>query len=225
MRLGQLSRKLDITPAEIVQFLATKNVTIDVDVNSKLEEEAVRVAMDHFAPDLSEQIAANEREPEQVPEGEIEESASREQNIQDEGAKEAQPVDVIKAPKIELAGLKVVGKIELPEKKKKEEPESKPIEKRKPEKTKRSDRGSKRPRPNPVALQRQKEAAEAARKREEERRIQKERRTQNYLNKVKAVQPTKAAKIIKEKTEVLSPEELVDPPKGWFRKFLKWLTT
>lgn len=224
MRLGQLSRKLDITPAEIVQFLASKSVTVGSDVNTKLDEDSVRLALEHFAPGSSDEAVKVESEPMQPPVIEAP-GITAEKTDEDEFQNDVQSIEVIKAPKIELAGLKVVGKIDLPEKKKKEEPDARQENERKPEKTRRVDRNSKRPRPNPIALQRQKEAAEAARKLEEERRIQKERKTQNYLKKVKTAQPTKAAKIIKEKTEVLTPEELVEPPKGWFQKFLKWLTT
>lgn len=233
MRLGQLARKLDTTPAEIIQFLASKNINIENEVNTKLDDESVSLALGRFAPAAS---AVGEPEPEDtralVLPAEIESQPSTSQTAAQsasevETSSSAAPLDdVIKAPKVELAGLKVIGKIELPEKKKKETDEvEKATEQTLKPRPKHDSRRSDRPRRNPIALQRQKEAAEEERKKEEERRLQKERRTKNYLNKVKAAPPTKAAKIVKEQTETMTAEELTEAPKGWFRKFLKWLTT
>lgn len=233
MRLGQLARKLDTTPAEIIQFLASKNINIENEVNTKLDDESVSLALGRFAPAAS---AVGEPEPDDtralVLPAEIESQPSTSQTAapsasEVETSSSAAPLDdVIKAPKVELAGLKVIGKIELPEKKKKETDEvEKATEQTLKPRPKHDSRRSDRPRRNPIALQRQKEAAEEERKKEEERRLQKERRTKNYLNKVKAAPPTKAAKIVKEQTETMTAEELTEAPKGWFRKFLKWLTT
>ena len=245
MRLGQLARKLDTTPAEIIQFLASKNINIENEVNTKLDDESVSLALGRFAPAASAAsalartcalVAVGEPEPDDtralVLPAEIESQPSTSQTAAQsasevETSSSAAPLDdVIKAPKVELAGLKVIGKIELPEKKKKETDEvEKATEQTLKPRPKHDSRRSDRPRRNPIALQRQKEAAEEERKKEEERRLQKERRTKNYLNKVKAAPPTKAAKIVKEQTETMTAEELTEAPKGWFRKFLKWLTT
>jgi hypothetical protein len=140
--------------------------------------------------------------------------------------------EVIKAPKIELSGLKIIGKIDLPEPKKKPEETAESVssdneQPKEESREKRNVRSSRpqRPRQNPISLQREQEALEAQRKREEELQRQKERRTQNYLKKVKAPQPTKAVKFVKEKTEQMTAAELAEPPKTLWGKFMKWLTT
>ena len=140
-------------------------------------------------------------------------------------------IEVIKASKIELSGLKVLGKIDLPDSKKKqsetlqensetEQPREFNREKRRPSYNK-----NQRPQKNPIALQREREALAAQKKREEELQLQKEKRTQNYLKKVKPHQPTKAAKLIREEAEEMSAAELAEPPKTLWGKFVRWLTT
>src|SRR5688572_8220125 len=52
MRLGQLARKLERTPTEIIEFLISKGIAIDEGVNSKLEMSQVNLVLDHFAPNL-----------------------------------------------------------------------------------------------------------------------------------------------------------------------------
>ena len=140
-------------------------------------------------------------------------------------------IEVIKAQKVELSGLKVLGKIDLPDTKKKqsetpqensetEQPREFNREKRSP-----SYKKTQRPQKNPIALQREREALAAQKKREEELQLQKEKRTQNYLKKVKPHQPTKAAKLIREEAEEMSAAELAEPPKTLWGKFIRWLTT
>jgi hypothetical protein len=142
--------------------------------------------------------------------------------------------EVIKAPKVELSGLKVLGKIDLPDLKKKssedaaetevsEEPAKTSAEKKRG--SPRRDMRSQRPSQNPIAFEREKEALEAKKKVEAEAERQKERRTQNYLKKVKTGQPTKAVKIIQEETEQMSASELAEPPKTLWDKLVRWFTT
>jgi hypothetical protein len=237
MRLGQLARKLELRPTEIVEFLAKRNIFIEDGTNTKLDAAHASLAIQYFAPDSKIEdypdtdsntidLAVNE--------------ASAHVNAEsvtpalDESNHETprQESEVIKAPKIELSGLKVLGKIELPEvKKKPTEVQAEPADdvqksKQSPqEKRKEYVRKQQRPAKNPIALQREQEALEAKKKREEEIRLQKEKRTQNYLKKVKTQQPTKAARIIKEEAEEMSADELVEPPKTLWGKFLRWLTT
>ena len=52
MRLGQLARKLELRPAEIIEFLATKNIVIEDDANSKIEDNYVALVFRQFAPDM-----------------------------------------------------------------------------------------------------------------------------------------------------------------------------
>ena len=52
MRLGQLARKLELRPAEIIEFLATKNILIEDDANAKVEDNYVTLVFQQFAPDM-----------------------------------------------------------------------------------------------------------------------------------------------------------------------------
>lgn len=145
MRLGQLARKLAVIPAEIVEFLAANNIRIDESTNTRLEHEQLMVVVNHFAPArAAEFVTPVKEETQDIPEDttqqvEIVEPETVEPepviptpDIQQEMAiidddniipdVEQEPkVEVIKAPKVELAGLKVLGKIELPGPKKKEQ--------------------------------------------------------------------------------------------------------
>ena len=237
MRLGQLARKLELRPAEIVEFLATKNILIDDDANSKVDENYVALVFRQFAPD---------KEVENIPDADIptvsvqDDLHSDEKTPDEVVAPEVTPAneeppernEVIKAAKVELSGLKVLGKIDLPEPKKKQtdtleensEPETLPRE-FKGEKRNQNYKKTQRSAKNPIALQREREALEEQKKREEESQLKKEKRTQNYLKKVKAHQPTKAAKLHREEAEEMSAAELAEPPKTLWGKFVRWLTT
>jgi hypothetical protein len=241
MRLGQLSRKLNISTSEIINFLASKNIAIGEDSNTKLEDAHAHWITEKFAPHLVEAVDASiseenvvteitEKSPIQVP--------SQTQAIIEGTSQEVASMDeptlpeVIKVPKIELSGLKVLGKIELPEKKKKEtttvstesptegteqlpSPEPRPATKRE---------WAERPRKNPIALQREREEREAEKKRKDKLLREKEKKTYAYLNRVKTQAPTKKSRAIEEQLEQVytRPE---DQPKTWWGKFTKWLRT
>ncbi len=234
MRLGQLARKLEVTPLEIINFLANNRISIDNSTNARLEADYVALVMRHFSPTSFFQDDVDTIETTNTFPDNLNTTVSQVAADSLEMAHDATFIEqneVIKAPKIELSGLKVLGKIELPEIKKKEP--YKPLEKSESDALKEQEMENrnqtvkryKRPTKNPIALQREREAVEAKKKREEELRQQKERRTQNYLRKVKAHQPTKAARVLREETEELSAAELEPPPKTWWGKFVKWLTT
>lgn len=150
-------------------------------------------------------------------------------------------VDLIKAPKVTLTGLKVVGKIDLPEPKKKEiegkptdeieseikdpvapAPVSKKLNKGSNKFSERRER-SERPRRNPVALQREREAREAEERKKEEIRREKERRTQYYNSRVKQGAPKRAARLIDEPLEAL--HDIKEEPTTIWGKIWRWLTT
>ncbi len=235
MRLGQLARKLELRPPEIIEFLATKNIVIEDDANAKVEDNYVALVFRQFAPEMEA-----ENNPEiDAPAANTPDEPIPEVNVVDENLAtiipESEPlperIEVIKAQKVELSGLKVLGKIDLPDTKKKqaeappensetEQPREFNREKKSPDYKK-----TQRPPKNPIALQREREALAAQKKREEELQLKKEKRTQNYLKKVKAHQPTKAAKLHREEAEEMSAAELAEPPKTLWGKFVKWLTT
>lgn len=233
MRLGQLARKLDVGSNQIVEFLAAQNIVIDNGANTRVLEEYVVLATRHFAPGMLLEDSVDETaedKPEVTAEPTELHSAEPAEELHQENAANETPiekVEVIKAPKIELSGLKVLGKIELPESPKKEpdsvsEDGARPKEARKERRPREARRNTSK---NPIALQREQEAREARKKREEENNLRKERRTQNYLKKVKASQPTKAARIFKEETQEMSASELQEQPKSLWGRFVKWLTT
>lgn len=147
MRLGQLARKLDVKVNEIVDFLNDEhNISIESDLNTKIEGEALDYVVDHYKveaveiiePDVvkDEDVDAEkipkiiEEEVETITEPELEEYPVEEDSVVENNEKlvvesedgeeiELNVVDgVIKAPKKELSGFKVVGKIDLTEPKK-----------------------------------------------------------------------------------------------------------
>jgi hypothetical protein len=234
MRLGQLARKLDLRPAEIIEFLATKNIHQEDDVNAKLADDYVALVFQQFKPEKKVEKISDVTAPVSIPADLTSDEQVFDENIETASIEEtevSEKNEVIKAPKVELSGLKVLGKIELPETKKKQaDPPQENSEPERPKEFIRERRSSdykrtQRPAKNPIALQREKEALAEQNKREEELEQKKEKRTQNYLKKVKAHQPTKAAKIINEDTEEMTAAELAEPPKTWMGKFIKWLTT
>jgi hypothetical protein len=241
MRLGQLARKLGLKPSEVIEFLASRAIQIEENANYRVDDEHTRLVVEHFAPHLLEEEKVEEfvsqpEEPEQeqpaVVIEEAPESITSSEPIEvPEGELEQQeePLpDVIRVPKIELSGLKVLGKIELPEKKKKEAPaegesttEDVPVKSRsnRPE-----HKQARRPMKNPLEVEREREKRQAEARRQEEAERKKQQRTQNYLKRVKSVTP--ARKTVnpptqQEPREVM--EETVEKPKGLWGKFKRWL--
>lgn len=271
MRLGQLARKLELSPTEIISYLTEKNVMATEGSNTRLTAEQVLVICRKFDPVDQKQVIADSAKKEEAeivvsesPVTELQPDVADEIKINEETPQTAdlpvEPVaveeineeiktEVIKAPKVELSGLKILGKIELPQPKKKEPvveqqpstdelisgdtipaPEKPGNISPAPEKRERVRRhenkkfsSSKNPRQtskNPIALQREREAQEMERKREEELQRQKEKRTEHYLKKVKSV-PTKAARLIDEETVEMHVDN-TRIPKTWLGKFWKW---
>ncbi|MEQ9229045.1 MAG: hypothetical protein RIF46_00065 [Cyclobacteriaceae bacterium] len=145
-------------------------------------------------------------------------------------------IKLIKAPKKELAGLKVLGKVDLPEPKKKEKPEE--------NETKENRRGRNQ-RPQLSEEEREKRRLEAKRKREahqareekrqkeKEQRELKRRKEAHYRQKLEKAKAATAATPQKRKAEesAIQTEELpvqeqpVMQPKTVLGKFWKWLNT
>ncbi len=242
MRLGQLARKLALRPGQIVDFLSKNNITIESGSNTRIEDEHVALVMRNFAPELSEEkivetISQNEEpsyapsEPEAGQPSSAEEISPEIPSAQVEFNEEK--IELIKAPKIELSGLRVLGKIELPEVKKKEvlppaesidEVPPPNLEKRKPY-PQRKERTSSASYKNPIALKREREAREAEEKRKASTEVEKEKRALHYRKKIKPAPPTKRVRLIDEPMEEFSAAQLEEPPKTWFGKFLRWLNT
>lgn len=266
MRLGQLARKLAIKPSELVDFLTTKGISTESGINTRLEQDQVQFIVKALAPDKLAEIMAEPvvpEEPEVVvvePKSIVEEvtvvaepetvivideiPAAPVHETQQEEITIEKEVEIIKAPKVELQGLKVLGKIELPEAKKKgpvvdipavsesSEPAittdssvkntQPPARRNQPaQRRERVERTEQRSGKNPIALKREQEALEAERKRKERAELEKEKRTQNYLKRVKSA-PTKAVKRVDEEQVTEEMEEEVKPPTTWIGKLFRW---
>jgi hypothetical protein len=150
--------------------------------------------------------------------------------VQNTSEEEVKP-EVIKPPKVELSGLKVLGKIDLPEQKKKDlqsasvqndnEKEITPRERTRPQRGKGGTTNA-RPAKNPIAVQREREELEAQRKREAAKALEKEKKAQHYFNKVKVVAPVKTSKREQVEEEISTP---APEPKTLLGKFFRWFTT
>jgi hypothetical protein len=253
MRLGQLARKISIHQSDVVDFLAKSGIVVSNESNAKLDDDHVKVVLQHFAPSfLNEKMEDTEPAlpevviPELVQPAVIEEELTPLENVITKAetplAKEEpeEVVEVIKAPKVDLPGLKVLGKIDLPEPKKKEaiipterenveqsvsNPEVNPklrVQRTRNNQDNRRER-SNRPTVNPIALQREREARAAEEKRKADAIKEKEKRTEYYLNRVKTNVPTKAARIYTEPVEVYKSAQKREGPKTWLGKFFRWL--
>lgn len=276
MRLGQLSRQLNLDTKDIVNFLAENNIEIKDHPNVKLDETAEQMVMEKFSDPKSEEpaeliepseiqiIESESSEPESdiLPEPQSEEleddpvaepiattsdvepaEPSSEEAIASETPDSEEEIEVIKAPKIELPGLKVVGKIDLPEPKapKEDEEPEEPIEKEEKEESipkvrlvHHSKRNS-RPRLTPEQLEekrlrnkrakekRIREAEERAKAREIQRL--KDIKAEHYkkkLSKASAKQTTNKKKATSKPKQVTQQKP---QPKSLLGKFWRWLNT
>lgn len=247
MRLGQLARKLSLRPSQLVDFLSTKQIYLEEGSNARLQDEHVTAIVTYFAPErLQEIVAQSKTDSDSIPTPIIEvlpvatQPAEIEEKIEvitePIQPEEPQEIELIKAPKVELTGLKVLGKIELPEPKKKESstppdttdtPElgekikSRPASKRNAQ-SQTDRRPNQKEWKNPIAMQREREAREAEEKRKEALEREKERKRMHYLSKVKIEQPTKAVRVYDEPVEK-EIKTVTAPPKTLWGKFIKWL--
>ncbi len=262
MRLGQLARKLSLRPSQVVDFLAAQHIETEEGSNTRIDDVHVEQIVRHFAPErldeifnetpaddvtvapLQEQVGISEEEieTEVTPEITPNETQTMQQPVETETQAEPVVVDgeVIRVQKVELAGLKVLGKIELPEPKKKEpvvvvegETETQPADERRERRTKnparqKNQRNNREQRAwqNPLEVQRQREAREQEEKRLAELEREKEKRKRHYHSKVKQAQPkAKRTKGTAHEAAVSTQATKHPTPKTWFGKFLRWWTT
>lgn len=240
MRLSQLARKLALRPSEVVTFLSAYQITLEEGLHARLTEEQVEKVVRHFAPDRLHELKG---EPQEEPQPEVKEEPVA---VKEEEPEIIAPVvaaivasevpeekaEVIKAPKVELAGLKVLGKIELPEARKKtgEQPSETtdtPQQSERPrreERRKRPDRDRQQHAPrthkNPVTLQREQEQQEAEEKRKEKARREKEKKAEYYYSRVRSGAPTKAMRYMEEPLEEIKEQK--PAPKGFWGRFVSW---
>lgn len=253
MRLAQLARKVSVKSTAIVDFLAAQAVVIEDNPNTKIEEEHIRLILTHFAPALLEAeitaLATAQEEASTIAEAEPPQEVVQEDvpviTTEDSVVEvPAAPItvteelpDIIRAPKIELSGLKVLGKIELPEKKKKEEPEAgttgdvldiESTEPRiRPREKKLTDRKrAERPKRNPLSEARERERREQEEKRKAEEEKRKELRKQKYLQTRQAKAPARVEKVKVEKEVKKAPlKKKKEESVSLLTRFLRWLTS
>ena len=257
MRLGQLSRQLEVSSDKIVKVLADNFREVNNHPNIKITEEELAFLVVHFSPSqtesnddkdapLSELI---EEKIEIESESESEPSAQEKKNVpefveslrpqiitlEEEFNAQKEDLESYKAEKVELEGLKVVGKIELPEppirkekpttgtENKEEESEEIKSFKRKPRRN-----GNRKPRLNPIEYQRQKEERQAEKRKEQEEKRKKELKKKHYETQVKSKQqPVKkkkkrhAATLEKPRIETLKPSPVKSS--NPLKRFWLWL--
>lgn len=225
MRLGQLARQLAIKPDEIVRFLASHQITVELGNNTRLEDGHAEMIIQQFAP-LNELLQAEiTEEPDHSP-GDL---PIIENELPQAGTEETVPTEIpetIKAPKVELAGLKVLGKIDLPEKKVIElvkEDEGTPPPAAQPRRSFRPNTPSKSWK-NPLALEREREEREKKEKLRQQREQDKKRRTEFYKKRLKPQAPTTRVRIIEEEV-IEMPQLEPERPKTWWGRFILWLNT
>ena len=225
MRIGQLARHLNISPGEIRDFIRSQGFTVDSDTNTRLDESGIRAVLNHFAPDKIDNTSTFLSEPDEKDSL----VASGAPNSESSEMLPDGPVETIRAPKIELQGLKVLGKIDLPEPKKKPEPAEVTMpqdsEVSKPSNFRRREQRPARPWVNPLEKQRRREAREAE---EEKKRIlsqQKELRAAAYHSRQLKIRSTVPVKSKQEKQNSSSGQRIVKPrPTGFFARIWHWLT-
>lgn len=226
MRLGQLARNLNISPSEIIQLIQSQGITSESGTNARLDEAQIRMILSKFAPEKLgslDSFVTQEDEPESPASGKTETAEAT-----PPADTPAELPDTIRAPKIELQGLKVLGKIDLPEPKKKQtEIPAEPIEPREDRPAfRRREQRPDRPWVNPLERQRQREAREAEEKKRRAAEQRKELRTAAYLNRQKKLQSRQRTKdkTPSEADKPVSGRPVKPKPTSFFGRIWHWLT-
>ena len=225
MRLGQLARQLSVKPDDIVNFLGSRSISLESGNNTRIDDSHVEMILQHFSPgneSIKQQIIQEPETTEPEPEAQI---VTEEPVAEPPG--ETEIAELIKAPKIELQGLRVLGKIDLPEKKK-PEPEKEDAPEQEPRPNIPPRRPARnyplRPQKNPVAQAREQEDRERQEKLDEQRDKEKQRRTEFYKKRLKPQPPTKAVRLHREEFAEM-PRQEVERPKSLWGRFKLWLNT
>ncbi len=233
MRLGQLSRQLDVSTDKIAKLLNDNFREVSSHPNVKLTDEELLFVQNQFPTEteaLIVDIKASAPEVVEAPEVENESivpetketstEASTETpafveslrpqviTLEDEFNAQKEDLELYKAEKPHLEGLKVVGKIELPEPVVKEKAKVEPKKEVSRTRDRKSNRGR---RSNELSLveQRKKEERLAKKRKYEEEQRQKELKRKHYEETVKAklvkAAPKKKKKVVKEDTVHVAP--------------------
>lgn len=141
MRIGQLARKLDISPSQIINYLEGLGIEMDKGVNTKLVQAGIEKVMDEFGQiEMEDAITAKvevneievpetlEKEAVVEPDKEVKEEeeltidnsdnekkiTSESDTVAPESIEEVDDTEIIRPDYVKLQGLKVVDKIDLP---------------------------------------------------------------------------------------------------------------
>lgn len=226
MRVGQLARKLNVMPADILAALPSGSVPSISAYNTRLTPEQIQEVVRFFRPSDWKEVL---KELESLPPSDAQENdlvvvhhpvtdplpVETDVEVKElPGASEPQPEtpqEIIRAPRIALPGLRIVGKIELPEKRKEEKPRNTADgEPRKMERIVHQKKERRKDSPNPVALAREQARREMEKKRREEERLRKQLKTQRYLEKI-ASRKQRLAESRKNKVKKVTASEGSEP--------------
>ncbi len=282
MRLAQIARKVQTPPTQIIKHIEQNfETTISSAPNTKIPEEYVQNILEHFGQSTAqkeektvstdqpltkaqselqpkEEKAVTPPQEDEAPsptnEANLSESPLAEKTKENQTEPEALNIEdgVIKAPKVEVQGIKVVDKIELPTKKEEETEDGEEKEKptssneelsnttakeepeTKPKKTQKRKKQSRKPNVPSYEEQLKKDNAAYEKKLKEKREKEKQKKKSHYEKMMKERQKRqkqKSSKKAKSNTSKSNDEQttLVDQtkesPKTAWGKFIKWLNT
>ncbi|MBL3658341.1 hypothetical protein [Fulvivirga sediminis] len=265
MRLMQLARQLGTSQQEIVDFLITHNIQIELHGNSKMPEEYLPLIYEHWTPAAEESLTpAAEKEEELLAETEAnsyeetlheasipEDNSHETETIQEpvvtqhttptppintvddpETEAEKPGVTIIRAKKVKLEGIKVLGKIDLPEPKPKKE--ETPSEKKVNQERERSNRkpykdynrkGKRRKQPESYEQkQKRQEREELKKKRVKEKKLKEKKKKYYEENiKVKQAQSSSKKKTTKTAEQTHKKKKSVERHPNPLKRFWAWL--
>lgn len=237
MRLAQIARELKATPKQISKYLEKKGIDLEKGLNEKLDEALLDELREVFKPFEEEENSdwsvqsKKEEAPSQVDSlSELEGDIEFEEQLPEE-------VEHIKADVPDLEGIKVVGKIDLPEPKLKEEEEEPEEVQMQTEAVEETPKPEKRQDARKKKRNRREPLSDEEKQRREEKRMAKERaareakrkeiRKQNYLNSVQQQHPIKkkpepVKEVIQEVEEQSAPPAREEKP-GLLKRAFRWL--
>ena len=129
MRLSQLARQLEVSPSELIIFFKKNNIDRYASPNNKVSENDADFAFENYKlkTDQDEKEAGNIDDNKTISEKDVKDSTTEliesDDNIPPKNIihkskdhkKNIDNAELIRMPKIKLQGVKVVGKIDLPE--------------------------------------------------------------------------------------------------------------
>ncbi|MEQ8339242.1 MAG: hypothetical protein RIA62_17915 [Cyclobacteriaceae bacterium] len=260
MRISSLARKIKVKPSELIVYCEQNAIELDSGAHSKLSPDQVEKIYAEFAPEFlpqedktleapvgetpepidvpepTEEVleASNEPLPPKEEPAMVEEEATQEpvsdKTTEKEEEVTEEEVEVIRAPKITLPGLKVKGKIDLPEPKKPEPKEEKQHQEEKNQSKKKSERKKKGKNGedyNPVAAARKRKQLREEKERIAELNRRKKAKAQHYYKIQQKVAKTKQEKSKEQSagsTRSNTSQDLA-APKNIFQRFWRWFNT